>query len=120
RQMRRFRREPSHSYPIRPPKLYSYRGVTQFVRRYAVPLTFDRRGKCVLVPPLVALSVLVVVLLSACAQPSPPLPPIEVVVNANLEPTRDDLPGFEDGEPRPLAAAVNEDGQVADFVANEV
>lgn len=57
--------------------------------------------------------------LAACTSP-PPLPPIEVVVDPAVQPTRDSIPGFEDGQPRPLAGAANEDGTVADFVANEV
>ncbi len=64
-------------------------------------------------------ALLLAVGLASCAQPQPPLPAIEIVVDADLAPTRPSLPGFEDGEPRPLAALANEDGQIADFVANE-
>ncbi|HET9026943.1 MAG TPA: S8 family serine peptidase [Trueperaceae bacterium] len=60
------------------------------------------------------------VALAACAQPTPPLPDINITVDGSLAPSRPSLPGFEDGEPRPLAAVTGEDGQAADFVANEV
>lgn len=60
------------------------------------------------------------VALAACAQPAPPLPDIDITVDGGLAPTRPSLAGFEDGEPRPLAAVTGEGGQAADFVANEV
>ncbi len=60
------------------------------------------------------------VALAACAQPTPPLPAINITVDGSLAPSRPSLPGFEDGEPRPLAAVTGEDGRAADFVANEV
>lgn len=63
---------------------------------------------------------LAIVALASCAQPTPPLPPITIEVDPTVMPTRPALPGFEDGEPRPLAAVTGEDGETADFVANEV
>lgn len=61
--------------------------------------------------------------LAACSQPSQPpqeLPPIAITVDTTLEPPIAALPGFEDGEPRPVAVITGEDGVPAAFVANEV
>ncbi len=61
--------------------------------------------------------------LAACSQPSQPsqpLPPVTLIVDPAVIPSAPSLPGFEDGEPRPLAGVTNEDGTVATFVANEV
>jgi serine protease len=61
------------------------------------------------------------VLLTGCAQPSQqqlPLP--SFTVDASVQPPASSLPGFEDGEPRPLASVTNEDGTQAEFVANEL
>src|SRR5690606_35497118 len=60
-----------------------------------------------------------ILLLPACAQPTP-LPPIVVTVDPVVQPTQPSLPGFEDGQPRPLAAVTGDDGVPADFVADEV
>jgi hypothetical protein len=68
----------------------------------------------------VALASVVLATLAACGQPQAPLPAIVVVVDPTIEPSAPAMPGFEDGEPRPLAAVATEDGLVADFVANEV
>ncbi len=81
---------------------------------------FDFRGFRVPYRRSVAAGLVLVIAMVGCGQPSPPLPPIQVQVDPSVTPTRDSIPGFEDGEPRPLAAVANEDGQVADFVANEV
>jgi len=61
-----------------------------------------------------------IVALIGCTPAPPPLPPIALSVDASVAPTRPALPGFADGEPRPLAAVAGEDGSVADFVANEL
>ncbi|MCA9839176.1 MAG: S8 family serine peptidase [Trueperaceae bacterium] len=59
--------------------------------------------------------------LGACTQPAPQtLPVITIVVDPEVTPLAPSLPGFEDGEPRPLAGVTNEDGAIASFVANEV
>jgi serine protease len=63
---------------------------------------------------------LALVALIGCTPAPPPLPPIALSVDATVAPTRPAIPGFEDGEPRPLAAVENEDGTVAEFVANEL
>src|SRR5690606_14810013 len=84
-----------------------------------MPRTPLRRGKSVPMRWL-PLAVILSIALASCGQPPPPLPPIEVEVDPAVAPTRDSIPGFEDGQPRPLAGAANEDGTVADFVANEV
>ncbi len=65
---------------------------------------------------LLAVSIAV---LAACSPP-PPLPPIELSVDAALAPSIPELPGFEDGRARPLAAITGEDGVAADFVADEI
>lgn len=63
---------------------------------------------------------ILILVLTACGQPNPPLPPISITVDPTLQPTINALPGFEDGEPRPVATITGEDGVPADFVANEV
>ncbi len=69
--------------------------------------------------PFLRFFVLVLVL-AACNQPLPDLPPVSVTVDPTLKPPVASLPGFEDGVPRPLASITGEDGVQAEFVANEV
>jgi serine protease len=63
---------------------------------------------------------ILILVLTACGQPNPPLPPISITVDPTLQPTVASLPGFEDGELRPVATITGEDGAPADFMANEV
>jgi serine protease len=58
--------------------------------------------------------------LTACGQPPQQLPPPTFTVDPSLQPSAPSLPGFENGEPRPVASVTGEDGVPADFVANEV
>jgi serine protease len=69
--------------------------------------------------PFIRFFVLVLVL-AACNQPLPDLPPVSVTVDPALKPPVETLPGFEDGEPRPIASVTGEDGVQAEFVSNEV
>ncbi|MBI5488640.1 MAG: S8 family serine peptidase [Deltaproteobacteria bacterium] len=45
---------------------------------------------------------------------------LTLVVDPSLRPSRDSLPAFEDGQPRPLAAVTGDDGTTAEFVADEL
>lgn len=70
---------------------------------------------------LAALAGFLFVLLAACGgQPSQPLPPIAITVDPSLAPSEAALPGFADGEPRPLAAVTGDEGTTVEFVANEM
>ncbi len=64
--------------------------------------------------------VLLLLALAACSQPPQELPPISLSVDPSLQPPIAALPGFEDGEPRPVASVTGDDGTQAEFVANEV
>ncbi len=64
--------------------------------------------------------VLLVLILTACSQQQQALPPISISVDPGIKPSVDSLPGFEAGEPRPVATVTGEDGKKADFVSNEV
>ncbi len=66
----------------------------------------------------ICFSVLVLVL-AACNQLTPDLPPVSVTVDPALKPPTESLPGFGDGV-RPIASITGEDGVQAEFVANEV
>ncbi len=67
------------------------------------------------------LALLLVLLVAACGgPPSQPLPPIALTVDPSLAPSVDALPGFADGEPRPLAVVTGDGGTTAEFVANEL
>ncbi|MBA2667996.1 MAG: S8 family serine peptidase, partial [Trueperaceae bacterium] len=70
--------------------------------------------------PWWALATADALLASGCAAPPTPLPPISFTVDPSVVPSVAELPGFEDGVPRPLAAVANDDGSVADFVADEI
>ena len=63
---------------------------------------------------------LLALVLTACAQQPQPLPPINLAVDTTIKPPLESLPGFDDGEPRPVASVTGEDGVPATFVANEV
>ncbi len=62
--------------------------------------------------------------LTACGQPgqnpSQDLPKPTFTIDPTLQPAAPSLPGFEDGEARPLVSVTGEDGVAADFVANEI
>ncbi|MFW6201862.1 MAG: S8 family serine peptidase [Gemmatimonadota bacterium] len=49
-----------------------------------------------------------------------PVPPPAIEVDPSVEPAVTELPGFEDGAPRPVASVVDEEGNQADFVENEL
>jgi serine protease len=66
-----------------------------------------------------ALLAVLVAAIAACAPP-PPLPGIDLSVDPTLTPAIAELPGFADGQPRPLAAITGEGGVPATFVADEV
>ena len=65
--------------------------------------------------------IILTVALASCAQPpSQNLPLPTIAVDPSIQPPEPSLPGFEDGEPRPLASVTGEDGTQAEFVANEL
>ncbi|MFW6202627.1 MAG: hypothetical protein ACOC8B_08610, partial [Gemmatimonadota bacterium] len=65
--------------------------------------------------------------LAACGDGEPsgpgtdgPVPPPTIEVDPSVEPAVTELPGFEDGVPRPVASVVDEEGARADFVEDEI
>jgi serine protease len=66
-----------------------------------------------------ALGALLIAMLAACA-PAPPLTPIDISVDPALTPAIAQLPGFTDGQPRPLAAITGDGDVPATFVADEI
>lgn len=74
------------------------------------------------IPLQAAAWILVLALVLAACGPGGPVPPAElkVAVDPTVVPYVENLPPFEDGEPRPVAAIEGPDGLVAAFVANEV
>lgn len=52
--------------------------------------------------------------------PNVPEPPLTFNIDPDLEPPVATLPGFEDGEPRPVGSIENADGLQAHFVSNEL
>lgn len=65
--------------------------------------------------------ILLLLTLTACSsQPPQTLPLLSLTVDPAIQPAVATLPGFEDGEPRPVAAVTGDDGTQAEFVANEV
>lgn len=65
--------------------------------------------------------ILLLLTLTACSsQPPQTLPLLSLTIDPAIQPVVATLPGFEDGEPRPVAAVTGDDGSQAEFVANEV
>ncbi len=64
--------------------------------------------------------------LAACGGPptdptdEQPAASISITIDESIEPSQTSLPGFEEGQTRPLAAVQHEDGEVTSFVANEL
>jgi serine protease len=77
-----------------------------FMHPLRTPSTFT-------IPVVLALS------LGAC-RGSEEAPLVSVTVDPSLSPRVESLPGFDDGQPRPLAVATDIDGEPAVFVANEL
>lgn len=67
---------------------------------------------------------LLVLFLTACPGPGsgapPDIPPSTFEVDTDVTPRLDELPGLDDGEPRSVAALVDENGTQAEFVVNEL
>ncbi len=78
------------------------------------------------IPKRLTLWLTLLLVITACSQtpetpPDPVTPPvISVTVDPTLTPNTPELPGFEDGKPRPVATVTGEEGEQADFVADEL
>jgi serine protease len=68
----------------------------------------------------VRIFVLMFVFLLASCRGREEAPLVTATVDPNLSPPMEALPGFDDGEPRPLAVATDIDGEPAVFVENEL
>lgn len=74
-----------------------------------------RKSLCIL-----TLIFLVLIFLVACQQTSQELPLPTITVDRTLQPARPSLPGFEEGDTRPVATLKDDAGNQTDFVENEL